>query len=293
MEQAKGMIGKTVELEFKLQNKLAATPEGIAQRKALAERLLAQVSVGSGAFSGQVAGREGEDVFVNRFDGAELWTLPDVYKRNQALLDTLPLNQVYQRLIEGLYLEVSGQDTQGNPTVTAFKGFSIVRMLDKKQEARPATEISLPLLDAIADQYDLTFVEELQQNVTSYSKPAYNQRSQTVSVSFGEVFSGQVAYDIELYRIPKAAFFGATGGNESDSSLLEKQLLTRLRDGQRKVEMEGVQYVTGGWNSEEIIKTFVDGLDYTQEVQSIDQPGAKVVVLIAGSKKADQKAVSV
>lgn len=43
LDQAKEIIGKTVELEFRLQNEDAVTKETIAQRKALAEKIRTEV----------------------------------------------------------------------------------------------------------------------------------------------------------------------------------------------------------------------------------------------------------
>ncbi|MEI6774612.1 MAG: hypothetical protein WCL18_07695 [bacterium] len=134
LDQAKGLIGKTLELEFKLQNPAKPTKTTIAARKVLATQVLAEITKDSGNIQKTLEGRMSENIYHNMFTGNTLDQLPDMYKKNPKLLDTAETGKIYG-LIEGNYTTIYQQSdnalTQGTGVV--LSGYTMFRVVDKKQ----------------------------------------------------------------------------------------------------------------------------------------------------------------
>ncbi len=134
LDQAKGLIGKTLELEFKLQNPAKPTKTSIAARKALANQVLAEVKKSPEEIQQLLEGRMSENIYHTIFTGNTLDQLPDLYQRNPKLLANAEIGKIYG-LIEGNYTTIYQQTenaiTQG--TGVALDGYTMFRVLDKKE----------------------------------------------------------------------------------------------------------------------------------------------------------------
>jgi len=67
LNQAKEMIGKTVELEFKLKNPNGTTSQSIAARKVLAQNIMAEITKAPELMKKITDGKMSEDVYYNSF----------------------------------------------------------------------------------------------------------------------------------------------------------------------------------------------------------------------------------
>lgn len=134
LDQAKELIGKTLELEFKLENPVKPTAKTFAARKALAEQILKEVKTNPENIAKQLEGRMSENMYHNIFNEATLDQLPDIYKKNPKLLDTAETGKVYG-LIEGTYMTVYQQSDSvvNQGTGTDLNWYTIYRVLDKKE----------------------------------------------------------------------------------------------------------------------------------------------------------------
>ena len=134
LDQAKELIGKTLELEFKLQNPDKPTKTTFAARKALANQVFAEITKDPTNIQKMLEGRMSENIYHNIFTGNTLNQLPDMYKKNPKLLDTAEIGKIYG-LIEGNYTTVYQQSdtalTQG--TGVALDGYTMFRVIDKQQ----------------------------------------------------------------------------------------------------------------------------------------------------------------
>lgn len=83
LDQAKEMIGKTLELEFKLQKKEKPTKASMAARKELANNILDEVNKTPELMAKLMEGRMSENIFYNHFTGATLDQLPEFYQNNR------------------------------------------------------------------------------------------------------------------------------------------------------------------------------------------------------------------
>lgn len=135
LDQAKEIIGKTVELEFRLQNADPDTAESIAKRKALAESIRAEAVKNPETLLANNQNRGAEDVFASLYTGAKLENLPTIYKNNTDLLTNIEIGKV-SPLLEGTYFSpnFSGADESQN-----VKGFTFFRLLEKNTENQTYT----------------------------------------------------------------------------------------------------------------------------------------------------------
>jgi len=109
LDQAKGLIGKTLELEFKLQNPEKPTPKTMAARKDLATQVLAEVKKNPENIQKLLEGRMSENIYHTIYTGNTLDQLPDIYKNNPKLLNDAETGKIYG-LIAGAYTTIYQQD---------------------------------------------------------------------------------------------------------------------------------------------------------------------------------------
>ena len=134
LDQAKELIGKTLELEFKLQNPNKPTKETIAARNTLAEQVLAEVKKDPENIQKTLEGRMSENIYHNIYTGNTLNQLPDIYKENPKLLDDAETGKIYG-LIEGKYTTIYPQTNNvlAQGSGTTLSGYTLFRVVDRKQ----------------------------------------------------------------------------------------------------------------------------------------------------------------
>lgn len=134
LDQAKGLIGKTLELEFKLQNPEKPTKASIAARKELANKVFTEVKANPENIAQLLEGRMSENIYHTIYTGNTLNQLPDMYKKNPKLLDDAEIGKIYG-LMEGNYTTIYQQTenalTQG--TGVALDGYAMFRVVDRQQ----------------------------------------------------------------------------------------------------------------------------------------------------------------
>jgi len=81
------MIGKTLELEFKLQKKETPSKASMAARKQVAQNILKEISKTPDLMAKLMEGRMSENIFYNHFTGATIDQLPAFYKTNNKLIE--------------------------------------------------------------------------------------------------------------------------------------------------------------------------------------------------------------
>lgn len=135
LDQAKGLIGKTLELEFKLQNPEPPTKTTIATRKTLATQVLAEFKNDPDNIQKSLDGRMSENIYFSLYTGNTLDQLPDMYQQDPKLLDTAETGKVYG-IIEGTYTTIYPQSSGSlvQSTGTKLEWYTMFRLLDKQQQ---------------------------------------------------------------------------------------------------------------------------------------------------------------
>ena len=117
LDQAKDIIWKTVELEFKTQFE-GEDAEIRQQRQLIAENFLKEATTNPGSFFQLASNRSSENIYYQVYPNASLSTLPQIYQDNPEILqDRLP-GSVYPTLVQWVYTELPSVDgVSGWPTV--------------------------------------------------------------------------------------------------------------------------------------------------------------------------------
>ncbi len=127
LDEAKAIIGKTVELEFKT----AYEGDGSdvkETRQLLAEEVLKQAVAVSGSMASLWTTYQGEQVFYSRYDAQTIDELPEIYRTKEDFFATREVWVVYPTLLEGVHSvipPISGLTT----TETVVKWWTIARII--------------------------------------------------------------------------------------------------------------------------------------------------------------------
>ncbi len=128
LDQAKEIIGKTLELEFKLENTQEITPETLLVRKNIAQKILDDSKKNPDLMTKFVEWRASENIFIEAYSGT-IDELPSIYKVNQQTLDKMNKNE-FSPLFDGLYTTVTTEDALWNKTWVDLKWYTFFRLLD-------------------------------------------------------------------------------------------------------------------------------------------------------------------
>jgi hypothetical protein len=128
LDQAKEIIGKTVELEFKLPN---TTTGDTTERQALAEKLYQDITANPERMAELVDNRASENIFYTVYENMGLAELPSLYQENLVILNTLATGQLSQ-LLEGTYGNSQYYNENGELDTQTLQGFSFFRIKDKQ-----------------------------------------------------------------------------------------------------------------------------------------------------------------
>lgn len=133
MEAAKKLIGKTVELEFKVPNEdNSASDEVKVARQKLAESLFSSVVKQPETMKDVGSAKGSQDVYYNNFSDVMLSELPVIYKTHLAALIDSQTGKVYPTLLTGVYHMMITQTESGMDS-QILQGFTMIRYNGKKE----------------------------------------------------------------------------------------------------------------------------------------------------------------
>jgi protein-export membrane protein SecD len=127
LDQAKEIIGKTLELEFKLENKEPVSEASLATRKATAQKLLDETKTNPDLMMQLAEGKGSESIYLGLYSGT-IDQLPDIYRNNIQIVNTLKEGEI-SPLLEGTYITLSPEDDIGITTGSDIKGFTFFQVL--------------------------------------------------------------------------------------------------------------------------------------------------------------------
>lgn len=277
LDEAKKQIGKTVELEFRLKNKQEPNAEMVAQRKTLADTIFKDIVSSTGNVEQKYSGRGSDDVYYNTFADSSLDQLPAIYTSYGMALDTMQTGVWFDQVLSGVYHVVPTTDANGGQTTETLQGFTMFRLLDKKQT--PKTVITdkdiLETAQKRGHEYKQLFSKAIA-NLAAGSYQ-YNPETSTVIYNIGEVYSGQAAYDATIYSLTKPSILGKTQQEIASIEAARKIKIDGLQSTLRGGNIESItdlKEVRQGWTSEQdlkmLIPNFVDNQSALQTFQQFD-----------------------
>ncbi len=198
IETAKKMIWKTVELEFKLQNKDNEISESWAKaRLDLANSLLVSAKGQPDTMESLWTSKGSEDVTYNLFSDVTVDQLPMIYANNLQALTSIASWAVFDKLLTGTY-HIFPIETETWYTQTEVKWYLISRFLGKKE--LEVDVISEDDVRAFASSRGIKVVETIVKQKPSNTLQ-YDDAQKNVLFVGDEILPNQAGYDVAIYQM--------------------------------------------------------------------------------------------
>lgn len=289
LDQAKEIIGKTVELEFKLPNEAS---EDTSARATLAQKLHDDIVANPLKMAELTEGRSSENVFYSKFTGANLTELPAIYQNNLEILTSLATQtETISPVLEGVYGNAQAYDASGNVTTEALNGYTFFRVVETQSWDR--TSIGIADIIEVATQLDIPYSPELtilptDQGIASGS---YRIDEGTLQYNNGELYPNQEAYDMQVLAIVPNSTLGLTGDQITQQEATFAQRVEEIKTTLLQTPdatFEDASEVANGRIGLTEIKQAIPAFNgaNTWEVQSYDTAEGITYILLVKEKKA-------
>ena len=147
IETAKEIIGKTVELEFKVPAKESEQAALVVERQTMANDLFSQIKANPEKFVELTEGKEGNDVFYTALENRDFDTLSTIYSnKKEAFLTAKPGDLIES---EGVYID-------GDASGTAAIEWYVLTRVDSVENIQTDT-ITLEKIAGVAAQFNKEF----------------------------------------------------------------------------------------------------------------------------------------
>lgn len=292
LDQAKGIIWKTVELEFKLQNKEKPTKEFVAIRKKMAEWYYADLVEDPDLIKQIWDGKWSQNVFYSLYSGVTSDQLPDVYKDRLWLINSIELWKLNNEIIEWKYTYIAPDAQQWILTGVDLNWFTMFRVLDR-QENSLSTVSSANVREAASKLWLEVESKKLLDIATKVGAYDYNEKAQTLTFNESDFARWQDAYDVRIYAVSKSAALGASKEQIKINDEIAKnniEQITKIIKQKFDYEWTGVKLVSDGWMEKSkmttLISAFADQKD--GEVKEYKQLNTTYIVYVRSKKLSSQ-----
>ena len=200
LDQAKEIIWKTVELEFKLPNESEWSEADKSERLAIAESLHKDLSANSDKFEAIAWTRQSENIEYRRYDRATISQLPTVYQDNVSILNEIKDWEI-SPLMEGFHHYEQYQNMSWAVTTKDFSGYTFFRMISKEKWARTWVSFNDILEVAInlwATYDGKTTLVKWWSDIASWD---YKVENWVLKYNGWEVYPNQEAYDVKIFAM--------------------------------------------------------------------------------------------
>lgn len=270
IEEAKKIIGRTVELEFRLPNKNEASPETLAARKSLAENLFVQAQ-GWTDLNELAANRSADGIYVNRYNWASAAELPSIYQDNIQLLSNMATWTVYSQLLEGAY-----HSSEAN----TLEWFTFFKLVDRQVVDNAALTAPIAMQAAAANGLDYEQTFTLSDPGVGFDDYSYSNN--TITYNIGHAFSGSYVYDTRIVIIEKQPTIGQTQEQIDIENERVAWIVSTVRDQIRTDainENQDALVVYDGWIDSDSIRETIPGFtDSDEAVREFDDINFTFVV---------------
>jgi len=287
LDQAKELIGKTVELEFKLPNDSEWTDTDKSERITLAQNLYNDLLTNSDKFEAIADARQSENVYYNKYEKATISQLPTIYQDNLSVLNETAEWKV-SPLMEGEYYSYQYQDYSGNIQDVELNGYTFFRMISKEEWIRDWITLNdiLEVATTLWATYDEKFT--LVKEWTSIASGSYAFEWNTLNYNNWEIFPNEIAYDARiLAMIPDTALTidGETDSEDFNNKVndAKSQLLA-----DKEAEIPETSPVYDGVISSNDLKNAITSFDTnnTDEIQAYEAEWFTYLVVLRDKKSA-------
>jgi protein-export membrane protein SecD len=294
LDQAKEIIWKTVELEFRLPNEQEPSEQLVLERRQKAEVLLQEIKNNPDKMFEFADWRWAENIFYGKFPGFSLSQLPDIYQNNIKLLNSMEIWE-FSNILEWTYANIQNQDQNGLLSNNELKWYSFFRILDKKVEEKTIIvwEDIIQAAISLWLKYEKTFSKQ----ATQLSKDEYEYVWKDLIFNLWEIWAWQNAYDIKVVWINKKTSLWLS---ETEIKEMEDDFELEVDSVAKSIDKKW--FSLQSWhrllNDERIAQSdllkIVTNFDSTQtgKVQTYKRFDATYVVYIRDQKSSDEKLYS-
>ena len=288
LDQAKELIWKTVELEFKLPNDGEWSEEEKAQRMSIAKDLYDDLLAHSDKFESIAWAKQSENIYYTKYDKATLSQLPTVYQNNLNVLNETADWQV-SPLMEGEYYSYQYSDLSGNVQNEKLDGYTFFHMIKKEEGVRTWVTLDdiLEVATSLWATYDENFT--LVKNEGEISAGEYKIQWDTLQYNNGEVYPNEWAYDVRILAIMSDDLDVESSENETittedSNNQIDEAKNVLLAD--NNAEVAGATPLYDWVISASDIKNAITSFDVnnTENVQSYEENGFTYLVVLRDTK---------
>ena len=197
LDQAKELIGKTVELEFKLPNDSEWSEEEKAERTKIAQNLYNDLLTNTDKFEAIAGARQSENIYYTKYDKATLSQLPTIYQDNVWVLNETQEWKI-SPLMDGQYYSYQYQDESGNVQNIDMNGYTFFHMISKEQWVRSGVSLNdiLEVATSLWATYDEKFT--LVKEWIDVESGAYTIEWDKLKYNNGEVYPNEEALEVRI-----------------------------------------------------------------------------------------------
>ena len=284
LDQAKELIGKTVELEFKLPNDSEWTETDKSERITLAQNLYNDLLTNTDKFQAIADARQSENVYYTKYDKVSISQLPTVYQNNLNVLNETQEWKV-SPLMEWEYYSYQYEDYSGNVKDVDLKGYTFFRMISKEEWVRDWINLSdiIEVATTLGATYDEKF--DLVKDWTSIASGSYEFEWNVLRYNNWELYPNEVAYDARiLAMIPDTSSTESVENFAEEVNTAKSQLLA-----DKEAEIPVATPVYDATISLNDLKSAITTFDVNNndEIQTYEVDGFTYLVVLRDKKWAD------
>ncbi len=296
LDQAKEIIGKTVELEFKLPNEAT---DDTGARATLAKKYYQDISANPEKMAELTEWKTSDDVYYNRYDAVSLAQLPTFYRNNAKLVNSLASSgEKLSDIIEWIYGDAASYDEEGNQTLVPVEGFTFFRVLDKTTQERTGSTIQdvIEVLAQMWVKYDEKI--NLQNSDMGIASGNYKFIDGVLWFNNWEFGSGQDMLDVRVLAVAPESTLGKSveETKPANQDLLEKitNIKTELAQ-DLTANIQGTTELLNWWIGMPELQQAIPSFDPTATdiVQSYEgEDGVFYVLVINDTKTVNERKYS-
>lgn len=286
LDQAKEIIGKTVELEFRLPKEWEPTNIEKQQRKDLAQNLKNDIELSQWLISKFADSRWSQNVFYSDLTGVTLVQLPKIFKDNPKLLSLEKWK--ISDILTDMFDIVEYQDLSGNVETTNLYGYTFYRINDIKELSRD--NISVNDVVDISEQLWYKYEQKIDK-LDNAKADTYDFVWNDLVYNVAPVAEDQLAYNVKIVQV---ASNSSIGMEWEDLEKINQQKAKNLENVQNKIKtqdtFDGWELLVNGWVPEEELKSIIADFDASAvgQVKTYSQLAADYVVYLSDTKSKNE-----
>ena len=290
LDQAKEIIGKTVELEFRLPKEWEPTDSEKQNRESIAQSLKNDIELSQWLISKFADSRWSQNIFYSDLTGVTLGQLPKIFKDNSKLLNLEKWK--ISDVLTDMFDIVDYQDLSGNTKSTDLYWYTFYRINDIKELSRENIAVN-DVVD-ISDQLLYKYEQKINK-LNDAKADTYDFIWNDLVYNIWPVAEDQLAYNVKIVQVTS----NTTIGMEPEAlEKINKEKAKTLENVQNNIKtkdsFDGWELLVNGWVSEEELKSIVADFDSSAvgQVKTYAQLSSDYVVYLTDTKSKDEKLFS-